>query len=804
MGWRLLQLIIWPFLASGSLFLLNAMASYSQKGPYLTVIKDAKSAPKVSQYDYIVIGGGTCGCPLAATLSQQASVLVLERGGSPYTQPDKINLSNILNSLIDITPSSFTQQFISTDGVLNARARALGGGSVINAGFYSRAEPEFVREAGWDERLVKESYKWVEKVVAFEPTVRQWQSAVRDGLKEVGVLPYNGFSFDHLIGTKVGGSIFDEKGNRHTAADLLTYANPNSISVYLHATVQQILFRDITGKESGRPEAYGVTFKDEDGITHQAYLKGKGEIILSAGAIGSPQILMLSGIGPAQHLQAHGIKVVLDQSMVGRGMVDNPMNALIVPSPLPVELSPVQIVGITKFGSYIEAASGLSLGIPLAQALQRNHETSYNQTGNPSKHFPQANVSTWTKTFGSLASVNLKGGIIAEKVNGPLSKGHLVLHTTDPNDNPLVTFNYFKEPEDLRICVEGMKTITDVINSKAFSKFRYKNVPVQALIDLVLSLPVNLRPKHGSAAFSLEQFCIDTVTTIWHYHGGCQLTRDQSSSYCNDARKVYGAEDFKRKKVKRQDNPQIMGWRVLQLIIWPFLASGSLFLLNVMASYSQKGPYLTVIKDAKSAPKVSQYDYIVIGGGTCGCPLAATLSQQASVLVLERGGSPYTQPDKINLSNILNSLIDITPSFTQQFKSTDGVLNARAQALGGGSVINAGFYSWAEPEFVREAGWDEGLVKESYEWVEKVVAFEPTVRQWQSAVRDGLKEVGVLPYNGFSFDHLIGTKVGGSIFDDKGNRHTAADLLTYANPNSISVYLHATVQQILFRDITGN
>ncbi|KAI9070456.1 hypothetical protein K1719_047581, partial [Acacia pycnantha] len=86
------------------------------------------------------------------------------------------------------------KRFISTDGVLNARARALGGGSVINAGFYSRAEPEFCegsrlgREAG--EGVVVRG-EWVEKVVAFEPTVRQWQSAVRDGLKEVGVLPYN-------------------------------------------------------------------------------------------------------------------------------------------------------------------------------------------------------------------------------------------------------------------------------------------------------------------------------------------------------------------------------------------------------------------------------------------------------------------------------------------------------------------------------------------------------------------------------------------------------------------------------------
>lgn len=79
--------------------------------------------------------------------------------------------------------------------------------------------------------------------MAFKPPMRQWQSAVRDGLLEVGVLPNNGFTYDHLYGTKVGGTIFDPKGQRHTAADLLEYANPAGLTVLLHASVHKILFR---------------------------------------------------------------------------------------------------------------------------------------------------------------------------------------------------------------------------------------------------------------------------------------------------------------------------------------------------------------------------------------------------------------------------------------------------------------------------------------------------------------------------------------------------------------------------------
>lgn len=106
--------------------------------------------------------------------------------------------------------------------------------------------------------------------------------------------------------------------------------------------------------------AHGVAFRDSKGAKHRAYLKNghKNEIIISSGALGSPQLLMLSGVGPAEQLKFHNITEVLDQPLVGQGMSDNPMNAIFVPSPLPVEVSLIQVVGITHFGSYIEAASG--------------------------------------------------------------------------------------------------------------------------------------------------------------------------------------------------------------------------------------------------------------------------------------------------------------------------------------------------------------------------------------------------------------------------------------------------------------
>ncbi|KAL6127078.1 hypothetical protein ACLB2K_075122 [Fragaria x ananassa] len=539
MGFRWWRRSFSGALLSWMFFLLRI--SCSDKAPDFTFVHEATSAPLEIFYDYIIVGGGTAGCPLAATLSHGgAKVLVLERGGSPYTNPNITDIGNFASVLLDKSPTSPAQPFTSEDGVYNARARILGGGSAVNAGFYSRASTPYIKEAGWNQKWVEQAYEWVEQVVAFQPPMLEWETALRDGLLEVGVLPNNGYTFNHSYGTKVGGTIFDREGHRHTAADLLDYANPSSITVYLHAIVHKVLFRRIPGM--ARPQAYGVIYKDANGVTHEAYLNSdsKNEIILTAGAIGSPQLLMLSGIGPGYHLQKHGIQVVVDQPLVGQGMADNPMNVLLIPSPLPVEVSLVQVVGITRFYTFIEGASGLSLVYPLAQRLAKSFRLILNE-GNyePFKVVPEAKPIA-VDTVNAVVNGTLRAGVILEKITGPLSRGHLELRNLDPDDTPFVTFNYFKEPEDLRRCIQGMRTIISVINSKAFSKFRYKKMPIEALINLMLTLPINSRRRHANAMFSLEQFCIDTVMTIWHYHGGCQVGRVVDKEY-----KVLGVDSLR-------------------------------------------------------------------------------------------------------------------------------------------------------------------------------------------------------------------------------------------------------------------
>ncbi|KAK6155781.1 hypothetical protein DH2020_010029 [Rehmannia glutinosa] len=494
--------------------------------PYTSFAKDATSAPPAGYYDYIIIGGGTAGCPLAATLSATARVLLLERGGLPYGNPNVTHITGFPASLSDTSPTSAAQLFVSTDGVFNHRGRVLGGSSAINAGFYTRASSEHVQEAGWDPRLVNESYEWAERKLAFRPRVLQWQAAVRDGLIEAGVFPYRGSTYEHLHGTKIGGSIFDENGNRHTAADLLEYADPTKIDVYLHATefVFQSIHDDYDGDAGQKPKAYGVFYRDSTGTRHMAYLNNEptNEIILSAGALGSPQLLMLSGIGPAHQLRAQGISVILDQPMVGQGMSDNPMNAILIPSPRPVETSLIEVVGITGVGSYIEAASGF-LELAWAHRMADNFANFANQNIQPNKIPTNQTISESMVGSDPYQNSDFQAGIILEKIMGPFSTGHLELQSRDPNDNPRVTFNYFQDPRDLQRCVQGMEIIRRVTESGPVSAFRYPFASFRSLMNLMLSFPTNLRRKHLTASYSMEQFCVDTVMTIWHYHGGCQV-----------------------------------------------------------------------------------------------------------------------------------------------------------------------------------------------------------------------------------------------------------------------------------------
>ncbi|RWR91373.1 R-mandelonitrile lyase-like protein [Cinnamomum micranthum f. kanehirae] len=489
-----------------SFLFLSSLSPISPSGGrrhYNESLFDATLLPNTSTYDFIIVGGGTAGCPLAATLSQHFKVLVLESGRNNQDYPQTATEDGFLQILADASSgvaNSPAQSFTSLDGVSNIRGRVLGGGSSVNGGFYSRAQPAFF-EAGaaagivWDMGLVNASYEWVEKKVVHRPKLDIWQTAVGGALLEANVRPFNGFSVEHLEGTKISGTTFGPDGRRHSAAELLGYAKLTNLVVALRATVEKILL-DIHPGGLKKPFAKGVMYRDSLGRPHYAFLRPQGEVILSAGALGSPHLLLLSGIGPPNLLRPWHIPLAVSHPFVGQFLADNPQTGVTIISPfrLPTYLS--KLVGISNSSSfYIETS-----------------------TKNTPLH-PQISAAS--------PILNHTIASLFEKVACPVSTGSLWLASADVQDNPVVKFNYFASPVDMGQCIEGMRTMAKVLKSPKLEGFKFPGVFGGKEFRYVG--PEMVRDEEDD--LQLEGLCRKSLTTFWHYHGGCLVGKVVDSEY---------------------------------------------------------------------------------------------------------------------------------------------------------------------------------------------------------------------------------------------------------------------------------
>ncbi|MFS7966920.1 putative (R)-mandelonitrile lyase [Helianthus anomalus] len=460
---------------------------------YLGFTHEATDFTPEEAYDYIIVGGGTAGCPLAATLSEKYSVLLLERGGVASSDLNIVYEDRLLNPILYTNPfDSPAQSFISEDGVLNFRGRVLGGTSMINFGFYSRADDYFYQNSGieWDMSAVNSAYEWVENsIVTRTDHLRKWQASTYNAFVEAGVSPGNGFIVDHVQGTKIGGSTFDDSGIRHGAVELLSKANPDNLKVVVHAIVDRVVF-----STSGPLAATGVRYHDSNGTRHEVHVRTGGEVISSAGAIGSPQLLLLSGLGPNSSLLSLNIPVVRDHPFVGQLMADNPRNSINLLVPVRLTDSGVRVAGITNTGPYVE-----SLAIPRVTSLI--------------PFIPNLNL---------IPPANLSVVVFGGKVSRPKSTGTLnLVSSSDVTVSPRVRFNYYSNTEDLLQCRNIVDVFRNVLETQAMEEYKFPNIiGPRGFSYIGPSIPTD-----SSDEESIATFCRQTLATFWHHHGGCLVNK---------------------------------------------------------------------------------------------------------------------------------------------------------------------------------------------------------------------------------------------------------------------------------------
>jgi choline dehydrogenase len=498
--------------------------------------------PTPDSYDYVIVGAGSAGCLLANRLSADpsVSVLLLEAGGQDDWFWIKVPvgyLYTIANPRTDWCYKTEPDEHLAGRSIHYARGKVLGGCSSINAMIHMRGQKEdwdhwaSLGNRGWSWDEVLPVFRRVEQDLFIEDPRVRWDviDAWREAAAECGIPPIK--EFNH--GDNFGCAYFQmsqKSGRRWSAADafLRPALNRPNLTVKTGVLVTRVRI------EGGR--AAGVEFR----AGGERYVAAKREVVLAAGAIGSPQILQLSGVGPGAHLQGLGIPVVQDLPGVGGNLHDhlqirmqykvrnvrtlNEMaNSLFGKAKMGLEYLLFRTGPLTMPPSQAGAFAKSDPSQPTANIEWHVQPLSLDKFGDPLHPFPAITPSV----------CNLR----------PTSRGHVRIKSPDPAAYPEVRLNYLSTPEDRRVAVDGMRFTRRIMAAKALAKYQ----------------PEEFRP--GPAIQSEEDLARaagELGTTIFHPVGTCRMGAD-AGAVVDDRLRVRG----------------VAGLRVMDASVMPRITSGN-------------------------------------------------------------------------------------------------------------------------------------------------------------------------------------------------------------------------------------
>ncbi|MCD6076604.1 MAG: choline dehydrogenase [Ramlibacter sp.] len=474
--------------------------------------------------DYLIVGGGSAGCVLAARLSEDPSVQVALLEAGPPDDSVLIHCPAGLALLAKNGQANWGFQTVPQAGLngrrgYQPRGKVLGGSSSVNAMIYLRGQrADYDRwaaegNAGWSWNEVLPYFRRAEHnergADAFHATggplnVMDLRSPHRfggifvDAGKQAGY-PENR-DFNGVTQEGVGlYQVTHKDGERFSAAK--AYLAPNRHRSNLHV---------VTGAHATRvllegKRAVGVVYRQG---RDERELRARREVILSAGALLSPQLLMLSGIGPSAELQRHGIPVVHDLPGVGRNLHDHVDVVQVVDAPHLTDLfglSPRGLVNAVKgIFEWRRHRKGL-LTTNFAEAGGFIRSTPDEPAPDLQLHFVIGKlVDHGRKTvFGHGYSCHVC-------LLQPKSRGAVTLASADPLAAPLIDPNFLADPDDVRRLVRGFQAMRHILQQQALSGLRGRELAASA-------------GARDEAA--IETFIRNHADTIYHPVGTCRMGR---------------------------------------------------------------------------------------------------------------------------------------------------------------------------------------------------------------------------------------------------------------------------------------
>lgn len=523
----------------------------------------------MTDYDYIIIGGGSAGCVLANRLTEdgKSQVLLIEAG--PADKNPMIHMPAGYAKTLSNPKVNWLFPTEATPGSAGRthtwpRGKVLGGSSSINGLIYIRGQREDYDHwaelgcTGWDYDSVLPYFKKSEKrlmrdgaepvdtgyhgtdgelAVSDEPSIYPVNEAlIQAGIEATGA-PRND---DPNGASQEGVGYYQftiENGRRCSAA--VAFLKPalqrSNLIIRTNTLVEKILFTD--------RRATGLQIKNDNGQTET--LTTTGEILLCGGAVQSPQLLMLSGIGPGATLQQHGIDVVHEAAEVGQNLQDHYVTGIEYRMKTDDSFNKYTrgLPMLSAFLQYLFTKRGLfSMGPATVQAFIKSGD----DVDRPDLQYHMMPATGDADVYMNEHRIELTkwpGFTIAPCQVRPESRGEISLHSADPHAPPKIQPNYLSHPWDQEVLVRGLKIARAIANSPALDRYR------------------DVEETPGAAVQTDEQWLEHAErlgTTIYHPTSTCRMGVDE------------GAVVDLELKVRGVDN-----LRVIDASVMPTLMSGN-------------------------------------------------------------------------------------------------------------------------------------------------------------------------------------------------------------------------------------